>query len=517
LNLIRRGHGVHYRRGIVGVEAAVVLIAFVLVAAALAYAVLNVGTTATGKVKTVIGSGLSQASSSLQASGTVIGLMCLEGGTGCGQHSSLGTITFPIKLGSGEGAVDLDYSRTILKYLSNSVEFDDIYNGTVDVETPIVYIMDNGNERVQLIDADGTFIRTFGSAGAGLGQFFADAAFGIDVTPSGVIYVADRLNFRIQVFDSSGNNPFAFGSAGAGDGQFGAVGPFGVAYDTVRGNVIISDPSNNRIQIFNSQGTYLSQFPTGAFPVRVATDGSYIYVAMAFVGLDRVEVYDFNGNLQFQFGSTGGGPGQFNNPVGIEVAHGRIIVSDLNHRVQVFDTSGNFLFQFGSAGAGPGQFLNPWAVAVDSSGNIYVADNVGNNRIQIFDSSGNYISEFGSTGTGNGQFNLPGGVAVVSHGGEYTTSVGVAAGRGIITTSIDTTFGPSASNTAAWIFFTNSKSTFNSVLEQTEHGVVGIAYAPQDRPVKFDKIRIEVITTNGGTLTVAVNIPSAIQTITRLG
>ncbi len=85
MNLIKKGHGVHpYRRGIAGVEAAVILIAFVIVAAALAFVVLNMGSTSVGKVKTVIGTGLSQASSSLQSSGTVIGLMCLEGGTGCG-------------------------------------------------------------------------------------------------------------------------------------------------------------------------------------------------------------------------------------------------------------------------------------------------------------------------------------------------------------------------------------------------------------------------------------------------
>jgi len=508
------------RRGVQGVEVAIILIAFVLVAAALAYAVINVGTTATGNVKTVIQAGMIQASSSLQSSGTVIGLMCLEGGTGCGQHSSLGAITFPIKLGSGEGAVDLDYSRTILKYLSNSVEFDDIYNGTVDVETPIVYVFDSFNARVQLIDADGTFIRTFGSVGAALGQFSGPAVvFGIEVTPSGVIYVADRFNYRIQVFDSSGNNPFDFGSPGGGDGQFAAgVGPFGVAYDTVRNNVIVTDPGNSRIQIFDSSGNYLSDFTTGPIPIKVATDGTYIYVTLAFGGQNIVEVYDFNGNFQFRFGGTGVGPGQFNEPVGIAVDNGRIIVSDVtNQRIQVFDTSGNFQFLFGSGGAGPGQFLNPWGVDVDRSGNIYVTDNGGNDRIQIFDSSGNYISEFGSTGVGDGQFNLPTGVAVASFGGEFTRSVGVAAGRGIITTSIDTTFGPSASNTAAWIFFTTSNSPFNSVLEIGEHGVVGIAYAPQDRPVKFDKIRIEVITTNGGTLTVAVNVPSAIQTITRLG
>jgi len=508
LNLIRRGHGVHsYRRGIVGVEAAVVMIAFVLVAAALAYAVLNVGTTATGNVKTVIGSGLSQASSSLQSSGTVIGLMCLEGGIGCGQHSSLGAITFPIKLGPGGEQVDLDYFRTVIKYLSNSVEFDDIYNGTVDVETPIVYVMDTSNSRVQLIDADGTFIRTFGSVGVALGQF--SAPIGIEVTPSGVIYVADRLNYRIQIFDSSGKNPDFFGSFGAGDGQFGVIGPASIAYDTVTSNVIVSDPSNSRIQIFDSQGNYLSEFSTPAdLPFRVATDSTYIYVTM-FLG-NEVRVYDFNGNFQFSIGG-------FTTPVGITVDYGRIIVSDNDDRVLVFDISGNFLFQFGSGGAGPGQFVDPWAVDVDSSGNIYVTDNGANNRVQIFDSSGNYISEFGGTGTGDGQFDLPAGIAVASHGGEFTTSVGIAAGRGIITTSLDTTFGASASNTAAWIFFSTSKSPFNSVLEKGEHGVIGIAYAPQDRPVGFDKIRIEVITTNGGTLTVAANVPGAIQTITRLG
>ena len=500
------------RRGVQGVEVAIILIAFVLVAAALAYAVINIGTTATGNVKTVIQAGIIQASSSLQSSGTVIGLMCLEGGTGCGQHQSLGTITFPIKLGSGGEQVDLDYFNTVVKYLSNSVEFDDIYNGTVDVETPIVYVVDTSNNRVQLIDADGTFIKKFGSAGAGLGQF--DNAFGIDVTPSGVIYVTDRLNFRIQVFDSSGDNPFSFGSLGAGPGQFGPVGTVGVAYDTVRSNVIATDFSNGRIQIFDTSGNYLSQFPTGATPARVATDGTYIYVTL-FTG-NAIEVYDFNGNLQFSFGSGGFGPGQFDRPVGLEVAHGRIIVSDLSDRVQVFTTSGSFLFQFGSGGAGPGQFDDPWEVDVDSSGNIYV-DDTNNNRIQIFDSSGNYISEFGSLGVGDGEFAFPVGMAVASFNGEFTTSVGVAAGRGIITTSIDTTFGPSASNTAAWIFFSTSNSPVNSVLEIGEHGVVGIAYAPQDRPVSFDKIRIEVITTNGGTLTVAVNVPSAIQTITRLG
>ena len=58
----------------------------------------------------------------------------------------------------------------------------------------------------------------------------------------------------------------------------------------------------------------------------------------------------------------------------------------LNHRVQVFNSSGVFQSAFGSFGTGNGQFANPRGIAVDSGGNIYVAD-TGNNRIQVFSQS----------------------------------------------------------------------------------------------------------------------------------
>lgn len=504
-------------RGLLGIEAAIILIAIVLVAAFLAYSVVNIGSTTVGKVKTTIGTGLTQASSSLQASGTILGLMCLEGGSGCGDHSSLGMVTYPIKLGAGGTPIDLDFSNTVVKYLSNSVEFDDIYNGTVDVETALVYVIDTNNNRVQIIDANSAFLNEFGSIGGGLGQF--NSAFGIDVTKSGIIYVADRVNNRIQVFDSTGNNPFSFGSGGAGPGQFN--NPFGIAYDSITGNVVVADTFNNRIEIFDSTGNFILEFGSAgagpgqfSFPVRVATDGNSIYVADLIN--NRIQVFDFDGTFQFQFGSGGAGPGQFNFPIGIEAAKGKIFVSELNNdRVQVFDSSGNFLFQFGSLGGGNGQFTDPWEVDVDGSGNIYVADS-GNNRIQIFNANGKFLSTFGSAGAGQGQFTFPAGLAIASYNGDPTSSVGVAAGRGIITTSLDTVYGPSASNTAAWIFFT-STSNANSVLEKGEHGVIGIAHAAQDRPNYSDKIRIELLTASGGTYTVTVTVPTRIQPITELG
>ena len=64
-------------------------------------------------------------------------------------------------------------------------------------------------------------------------------------------------------------------------------------------------------------------------------------------------------------------------------AENDIIVSDFhNHQVKVFDSEGSFKFAFGSNGEGNGQFNAPTGVAVDSKGNILVAD-WGNSRIQV--------------------------------------------------------------------------------------------------------------------------------------
>ena len=50
--------------------------------------------------------------------------------------------------------------------------------------------------------------------------------------------------------------------------------------------------------------------------------------------------------------------------------------------------------QWGSEGGGDGQFYDSQGIAIDSSGNVYVADS-GNNRIQKFDSNGDFHNEMG--------------------------------------------------------------------------------------------------------------------------
>ena len=78
----------------------------------------------------------------------------------------------------------------------------------------------------------------------------------------------------------------------------------------------------------------------------------------------------------------------------------------------------SYLTQWGTEGAGSGQFDRPYGVAVDASGNVYVAD-MGNDRIQKFTSSGTYLTQWGSSGTGDGQFNCPSGAAVDGSGNVY--------------------------------------------------------------------------------------------------
>ena len=77
------------------------------------------------------------------------------------------------------------------------------------------------------------------------------------------------------------------------------------------------------------------------------------------------------------------------------------------------DQTYHFVKKWGSSGIGDGQFERPRGIAIDSSGNVYVADS-NNNRIQKFDSNGKFITKWGSEGTGDGQFYGLRGIAIDS-------------------------------------------------------------------------------------------------------
>lgn len=90
--------------------------------------------------------------------------------------------------------------------------------------------------------------------------------------------------------------------------------------------------------------------------------------------------------------------GGLNHPNSVAVdASGNVYVADTNNnRIKQFSPNGNtysLVLAFGSWGSGNGQFATPWDVAVDASGNIYVSD-TGNARIEKFDPGGNYVTQW---------------------------------------------------------------------------------------------------------------------------
>jgi DNA-binding beta-propeller fold protein YncE len=99
-----------------------------------------------------------------------------------------------------------------------------------------------------------------------------------------------------------------------------------------------------------------------------------------------------------------------------------------NDRVQKFDSTGAYVSILGglSSGTGNGQFDAPYGVAVDSSGNVYVAD-TNNNRVQVLNSSLVYQSQWGAYGTTNGTLDAPTGIAADPDGNLIITNDGASA------------------------------------------------------------------------------------------
>ena len=105
---------------------------------------------------------------------------------------------------------------------------------------------------------DYVLIKEWGSEGEDDGQFIRP--HDLDFSPSeDKLYIVDRDNNRIQVFDKNGTFLFKWGETGDGDGEF--TLPYGLDVDKA-GNVWVADRGNNRIQKFNAEGNFLLAFGT---------------------------------------------------------------------------------------------------------------------------------------------------------------------------------------------------------------------------------------------------------------
>ena len=290
-----------------------------------------------------------------------------------------------------------------------------------------LYIADTANNVVRRVDSNGVISNfagtgTAGSSGDGSAATGAqlNGPQGLAVDSAGNLYIADTQNNRVRKVSGGTISTVAgSGTAGfAGDGAAAASAqlnlPFGVAVDTA-GNLYIAEFGNNRVRKVTAGGTIstlagngVSGYSgdggqaTGAMlngPQGVAVDtAGNVYIADT--GNNRVRKVAPNGTITTVAGngiagfSDGGSAvnAQVGNPVAVAVdSAGNLYIADGSARVRkvfasglITTIAGNGTNGYtGDGGIATSARLNgPSALAVDSAGNVWVADTL-NNAVRL--------------------------------------------------------------------------------------------------------------------------------------
>lgn len=131
----------------------------------------------------------------------------------------------------------------------------------IDNENRFLYIVDTQQDQVIVYDADSLkLLRRIGTGGKNHwlttpGDFAAPTNVALD--KDGNVYVTDTLNNRVEIFDADGNFISWFGKHGDGPGYF--ARPKGIAIDC-DGHIWVADEMQDRVQVFNRQGELLAFF-----------------------------------------------------------------------------------------------------------------------------------------------------------------------------------------------------------------------------------------------------------------
>ncbi|MBV8389996.1 MAG: hypothetical protein JO080_09380 [Mucilaginibacter sp.] len=303
------------------------------------------------------------------------------------------------------------------------------------------------------------FVTTFAGSGT---QGFADgtktfASFnypsGIVIDHSGFLFIADKQNNVVRIISPQGVvNTIAGTGASGSSNKKDSVSfnfPSGVGVDNA-GNVYVADMGNSAIRKIDIHGvvtTVLVGFsgPTGVVSdasgdLYVADNGNSVIVKITNKGLATT----FAGTRGVRGSKDGTGTGaQFNQPHALAIdSSGNVYVADAgNNLIRKINSQGVVTTIAGSGspgsqnGVGPAASFNgPFGIAVDADGNLYVADS-NNNLIRKISPNGTVttLAGTGSPGSTDGaltsaSFNNPQGVVV----DQYKRVFVVDTGNGLI-------------------------------------------------------------------------------------
>jgi DNA-binding beta-propeller fold protein YncE len=205
---------------------------------------------------------------------------------------------------------------------------------------------------------------------------------------------------RLFVADAKLRHVLVFNAKHMPEAVFGAdvlIRPGGVAIDSENRFVYVVDAGNDVVDVFDADNFKLlrqigkpsskhNQSEPGTFSlpecVAVDHDGN-VYVTDTFN--NRIEIFDADGKFISAFGGNGDGPADLERPKGIAIdCDGHIWVVDaVQNLVKVFNQQGRLLIYIGGQGYYPGQFMGPWGIAIDKSNRVIVSETFPG-RVQVF-------------------------------------------------------------------------------------------------------------------------------------
>ena len=250
-----------------------------------------------------------------------------------------------------------------------------------------VYVFNRGTHPMIVFDPDGNILRTWGDG------VFANP-HGVTIGPDGSVYCIDNLDHTVRKFTPEGEELMSLGGQQPPAAMSGE--PFNMpthlAIDPHTNELLVADGySNARVHRYSPEGRFISSWGEsgtgdGQFNIvhNITMDSEgWIYIADR--ENHRVQVFSNDGKYETQWANLSRAAciclGQEDEPLvyvgeyfaGIET---NTTGTNLGPRVTILDVRGNVLARLSdqSYGDEPGRFYSPHGIAVDSKGDIYVAE-----------------------------------------------------------------------------------------------------------------------------------------------